>query len=295
MAPTSASSGQDCQPGALLEPAPSGRCARSGTPRSAPYQGAVASTPGSGVAISEKLEHMTFNMNLRMISGNRYEDEEFEEVGSDAWRFKTAMNKALGLSGRSVLSDAIPWLGWLDFQGQVRSMKETGPGARLRAREVAETTPGEEIKQRVSNPGILTGTESTSITITWALSSSSQPPGRSSNLPNRSSMPSSGKTNGSKIAKETRVWAKPDEFRPERFLKEQEEVDLKIRTSCLFRSDSGSEVLPRIHAGVAGFQVTPEEGATVDMEEGSGIALPKVKPLRSCTGSRAFRFIYENL
>jgi len=44
-----------------------------------------------------------------------------------------------------------------------------------------------------------------------------------------------------------------------------------------------------------GFQVTPEEGATVDMEEGSGIALPKVKPLRVALEPRLPLHLYENL
>ncbi|KAF8019133.1 hypothetical protein BT93_H3880 [Corymbia citriodora subsp. variegata] len=158
-----------------------------------------------GVAISEKLEHMTFNMNLKMITGNRYEDEEFKEVGSDAWRFKKAINKALYLFGAFVLSDAIPWLEWLDFQGHVRSMKETGReldsvlekwlGQHLEKRSnkeilvdgsdadfmdyLLESLPkddvvfGHERKDVIKATAlilILTGTESTSITVTWALS-----------------------------------------------------------------------------------------------------------------------------
>ncbi|KAF8006604.1 hypothetical protein BT93_K0799 [Corymbia citriodora subsp. variegata] len=160
---------------------------------------------GGGVAIGEKLEHMMFNMNLRMITGNRFDDEEFEEVGSDAWRFKKAINKALYLCGVFVLSDAIPWLEWLDFQGHVRSMKETGreldsvldkwlrqhlekrsnKGIQVGGGDadfmdlLLDSLPeddvvfGHERKDIIKATAlilILTGTESTSITMTWALS-----------------------------------------------------------------------------------------------------------------------------
>ncbi|KAK3405909.1 hypothetical protein EUGRSUZ_K02128 [Eucalyptus grandis] len=351
--------------------------------------------PGSGVAISEKLEHMTFNMNLRMISGNRYEDEEFEEVGSDAWRFKTAMNKALGLFGAFVLSDAIPWLGWLDFQGQVRSMKETGreldyvlekwlrqhlekrsnKGFRVDDGDadvmdhLLESLPeddvvfGHERKNIIKATAwilILTGTESTSITITWALSLLLNHPAalksaqqeldaivgqdkwvQESDISNLKYLQAIVKetlrlypaapltgireamedchisgyhvpkgtrvlVNIWKLQRDPRVWAKPDEFRPERFLEEQEEVDLRDQNFVFIPFSSGRRSCPGSTLGLQvvqftlarilqGFQVTPEEGATVDMEEGSGIALPKVKPLRVALEPRLPLHLYENL
>ena len=79
----------------------------------------------AATVISDMLEHLTFNINLRMVAGKRYRDEEFEEVNSDAWRFKKAFNEVMYLLGVFVLSDVIPWLEWIDFQGHVSAMKET--------------------------------------------------------------------------------------------------------------------------------------------------------------------------
>ncbi|KAH7517592.1 hypothetical protein FEM48_Zijuj09G0081300 [Ziziphus jujuba var. spinosa] len=77
------------------------------------------------VPLSEMLEHLTFNLNLRLIVGKRFSQHMFEEKDSEVSRFKNAIKQALYLSGVFVWSDAIPWLEWLDIHGHVRSMKKT--------------------------------------------------------------------------------------------------------------------------------------------------------------------------
>ncbi|KAJ7950493.1 putative Cytochrome P450 [Quillaja saponaria] len=77
------------------------------------------------VPISKLIEHMTFNISTRMIAGKRFSGTVCDEEESDAWRLKNAIKAATYLSGVFVMEDAIPWLGWIDFQGHVRSMKET--------------------------------------------------------------------------------------------------------------------------------------------------------------------------
>lgn len=73
--------------------------------------------------LSELLEHLTFNINVRLIAGKRFSESMYEEKSSDVNRLKNAIKEALYLSGVFVWSDAIPWLEWFDVHGHIRSMK----------------------------------------------------------------------------------------------------------------------------------------------------------------------------
>jgi cytochrome P450 family 82 subfamily G polypeptide 1 len=77
------------------------------------------------VNISKLLESLTFNINLRTIVGKRYCSSTYDKENSEPWRYKKAIKKALYLSGIFVMSDAIPFLEWLDYQGHVSAMKKT--------------------------------------------------------------------------------------------------------------------------------------------------------------------------
>ncbi|MED6139540.1 hypothetical protein PIB30_084758, partial [Stylosanthes scabra] len=77
------------------------------------------------VSISNLLEHMTFNINVQMIAGKRFSDEAINEEDSEGWRLRKAIRDATYLFGVFVVADAIPWLGWFDFQGYVGFMKRT--------------------------------------------------------------------------------------------------------------------------------------------------------------------------
>jgi cytochrome P450 family 82 subfamily G polypeptide 1 len=75
--------------------------------------------------ISEMFEHMTYNIILRKLIGKRFSAAEYREKSSEAGRIRSGISDALFLSGVFVLSDAIPCLEWMDFQGHVASMKRT--------------------------------------------------------------------------------------------------------------------------------------------------------------------------
>nr|TKS07549.1 hypothetical protein D5086_0000113140 [Populus alba] len=87
------------------------------------YAGNVGSP--AKVNISKLLESLTFNINLRTIVGKRYCSSTYDKENSEPWRYKKAIKKALYLSGIFVMSDAIPFLEWLDYQGHVSAMKKT--------------------------------------------------------------------------------------------------------------------------------------------------------------------------
>jgi cytochrome P450 family 82 subfamily G polypeptide 1 len=77
------------------------------------------------VTMSKLFESLTFNISLRTIVGKRYCSSLYDKENSEPWRYKKAIEKALYLSGIFVMSDAIPFLEWLDYQGHVSAMKKT--------------------------------------------------------------------------------------------------------------------------------------------------------------------------
>jgi len=77
------------------------------------------------VAISNLLEHMTFNIIVRMIAGKRFGGDTVNQEDNDAWKLRKAIKDVTYLSGVFVVADAIPSLSWFDFQGHLSFMKRT--------------------------------------------------------------------------------------------------------------------------------------------------------------------------
>ncbi|KAB1207783.1 Cytochrome P450 82G1 [Morella rubra] len=77
------------------------------------------------VTISQLFEHMAFNIILRLLVGKRFSSSEYGEKTSEGCRIRSGIKEALYLFGVFVMSDAIPYLEWMDFQGHVSSMKRT--------------------------------------------------------------------------------------------------------------------------------------------------------------------------
>ncbi|XP_038713297.1 dimethylnonatriene synthase-like [Tripterygium wilfordii] len=153
------------------------------------------------VSIDHLIEHMTFNINLRMLTGKRFNGEVYDDKNSEASRFKKALNQALFLSGVFVVSDFVPSLEWMDFGGYVSSMKSTAKEIdsvlgnwlqeRLQRRKedkeassdfmdvmLSTLEDGEIMSGHTRDTVVkatvlilmMTGTESTAVTLTWALS-----------------------------------------------------------------------------------------------------------------------------
>ncbi|KAK7389355.1 hypothetical protein VNO78_24296 [Psophocarpus tetragonolobus] len=162
------------------------------------------SSCASEVPISNLLEHMTFNIIVRMIAGKRFGvDTINEEENNEALRLRKAIKDATYLCGVFVVGDAIPSLSWCDFQGYVSFMKTTFKEMDLvlhkwleehqRKRELEKDSKCESdfmdlllstfqnqdeicgykrevVIKATSVLLILTASGSTSITLTWALS-----------------------------------------------------------------------------------------------------------------------------
>ncbi|KAH6814409.1 hypothetical protein C2S51_023427 [Perilla frutescens var. frutescens] len=109
-----------------------------------------------------------------------------------------------------------------------------------------------------------------------------------------------------KLHRDPNVWSAPDEFRPERFLNENKHVNFKGQCFEFILFSSGRRMCPGIAFGLQviyltlarllqGFDLSMQTGEAVDMGEGLGIALPKLKPLDIVLTPRLTPKLYENL
>ena len=74
------------------------------------------------VVMCQWFQNLGFNIVLKMIAGKR----SFDDSGhgkAETRRAITAIQEFLSLSGAFVLSDAIPFVGWMDLQGHLAAMK----------------------------------------------------------------------------------------------------------------------------------------------------------------------------
>nr|XP_043636866.1 dimethylnonatriene synthase-like [Erigeron canadensis] len=93
-----------------------------------------------------------------------------------------------------------------------------------------------------------------------------------------------------KLHRDPQVWSDPNEFRPERFLEEHMQVNYQGQNFEYIPFGTGRRMCPAttfalhgVHLTLArllqGFHLSTTMGKPVDMTEGLGLALPKVKPL----------------
>uniref|UniRef100_A0A2K1XQ11 Cytochrome P450 family protein n=1 Tax=Populus trichocarpa TaxID=3694 RepID=A0A2K1XQ11_POPTR len=77
------------------------------------------------VELKQWLEDLTLNVVVRMVAGKRYFGSAAASDDGEARRCQKAINQFFRLIGIFVVSDALPFLGWLDLQGHERAMKNT--------------------------------------------------------------------------------------------------------------------------------------------------------------------------
>ncbi|GAU17417.1 hypothetical protein TSUD_232940 [Trifolium subterraneum] len=83
----------------------------------------IKGCPKGGVLVDMKqwFGDLTQNIALKMVGGKPY----YGAGEGEARRYKEAMRDWVRLFGVFVLSDAIPFLGWLDINGHEKAMKKT--------------------------------------------------------------------------------------------------------------------------------------------------------------------------
>ncbi|XP_077217404.1 xanthotoxin 5-hydroxylase CYP82C4-like isoform X2 [Tasmannia lanceolata] len=143
---------------------------------------------------------LMFNVVVMMIAGKRYFQYSFECKEGEERRFQQAINRLMHLAVRFVVSDALPFLEWMDLDGHLSDMKKTAKEfdsvlvswlEEHRRDKRSGEVDGEKdfldvmlsIQESAQIPGydhdtvikatsmtlIIGGTETTSIVLTWAL------------------------------------------------------------------------------------------------------------------------------
>ncbi|PON99152.1 Cytochrome P450, E-class, group I [Trema orientale] len=78
------------------------------------------------VELNHWLDELTLNMVVRMVAGKRYFGASAaRDDGGEARRCQKAISQFFHLIGIFVVSDALPFLWWLDLHGHERAMKKT--------------------------------------------------------------------------------------------------------------------------------------------------------------------------
>nr|XP_043636264.1 dimethylnonatriene synthase-like [Erigeron canadensis] len=346
----------------------------------------------SVVKMDNWFEHITFNILIRILVGKRfYNGYSNDESNHEESRIKEAVKKGLYISGVFVVSDFFPNLEWMDIGGHVQAMKQVAKDVD----GVVEKWLDEHIEQRkesdCSNKEVdfmnvmlknlpkdvkmngrdretiikattmmlmLTGSESTALTMTWAISLLLNNPdilkaahkeldihvGREkwveeSDIKNLKYLqaivketlrlyppgPLAGPheaiedcyvrgyhvpkgtrliVNVWKLHRDPQVWSDPNEFKPERFLEQHMEVNYQGQNFEYIPFSTGRRMCPAttfalhvVHLTLArllqGFHLSTPMGKPVDMTEGLGVALPKVKPLEVTITPRLSPELYQ--
>nr|XP_043636865.1 xanthotoxin 5-hydroxylase CYP82C4-like [Erigeron canadensis] len=347
----------------------------------------------SAVDMTKWFEHTTFNIIVRMLAGKRFSGGCNDKGDNEDIQVKEAIKKGLYLSGVFVVSDVIPNLEWLDIGGHVKAMKQAAieldvvfgkwvdehvEKRKERGSDKLEADFMDVMLSTLSNDAemfgygretiikattlilILTGSESTAETLTWALSLLLNNPrvlkaaqkeledhvGKNkwveeSDIKNLTYLqaivketlrmyppgPLAGPreaiekcyiggyhvpkgtrliVNVWKLHRDPQVWADPNDFKPERFLEKHSNINYQGQNFEYIPFSSGRRMCPAstfalqvIHLTLArllqGFDYSTPNGKPVDMSEGLGIALPKVKPLEVIITPRLSPQLYQNL
>ncbi|KAI3760266.1 hypothetical protein L1987_50659 [Smallanthus sonchifolius] len=342
------------------------------------------------VEMNKWFEHITFNILIKILAGKRFSNGCSDEGNNEDSHVKEAIKRGLYISGVFVVSDIFPYLEWMDIGGHVRGMKQVAKEVdsvvgkwldeHIKKRKEPDSDKKEDFidvmlstlpkEAEMSGYGretvikattmtlMLTGSESTALTMTWAVSLLLNHPHtlkaaqkeldihvgqkkwvEESDITNLVYLqaivketlrmyppgPLAGPheaiedcyiggyhvTKGTrlivnvwKLHRDPNVWSDPNEFRPERFLEEHSEINYQGQNFEYIPFSTGRRMCPAttfawhvIHLTLArllqGFDLSTPTGKPVDMSEGLGIALPKVKPLEVTITPRLSPELYQ--
>ncbi|KAG2643689.1 trimethyltridecatetraene synthase-like [Panicum virgatum] len=88
----------------------------------------AASGSGRAVMLKDYLSTVSLNVITRMVLGKKYLDKEVAVAGGSSVttpeEFKWMLDELFLLNGVLNIGDSIPWLDWMDLQGYIRRMKK---------------------------------------------------------------------------------------------------------------------------------------------------------------------------
>ncbi|PKI39118.1 hypothetical protein CRG98_040494 [Punica granatum] len=274
---------------------------------------------------------ITVNIMFRMIVGKRFHDDgEGDEEG------RKALRDWMELIGRFVVSDGLPFLRWLDLGGHEKAMKKTAKELDLvvqqwldehKARRNLDGEAGavkseqdfmdvllsnldgnaeissydsDTINKAMCLAMILAGTDTTTVTMTWATSLL---------LNNKETLKKVQQELDTQIGRDRqiqrdpRVWPDPSKFWPERFLTTHKDIDVRGQNFEFIPFGSGRRMCPGISlalqvVGLAlasflhAFNVQTPADEAVDMEEAVGLTNLKATPLEVLISPRVPKHVY---
>ncbi|KAL1144135.1 hypothetical protein V6Z11_A11G209200 [Gossypium hirsutum] len=316
---------------------------------------------GSGVSVDMKqwFGDLTHNIALRMVGGKRYFGPNADCEEAEARRCEKVMRDFIHLFGVFVLSDAIPFLRWLDFLGYEKAMKRTAKeldsivGGWLEEHKQKRLMCGGVIKEQdfmdvmlniledanitgydadTINKAtclnlVLAGSDTTMVTLTWALNMvylqaivketlclyppepviSLRAASEDCTLSTGYRIPSGTRlmVNAWKIQRNERVWPEPRDFQPERFFTTNKDTDFQGQTFELIPFGSGRRSCPGVSLALKmlhfilgsflhSFKVAKlSELEDVDMTESPGLTNPKATPLEVLITPRLDSNLFE--
>nr|QGN65414.1 cytochrome P450 [Oryza sativa f. spontanea] len=157
---------------------------------------------GGVVVLKDYLSTVSLNVITRMVLGKKYLDKDAGGSVTTPEEFKWMLDELFLLNGVLNIGDSIPWLDWLDLQGYIKRMKKLGKmfdrflehvvdehnerrrreGESFVAKDMVDVllqfadNPNLEVKLKREGVKAFTqdliagGTESSAVTVEWALS-----------------------------------------------------------------------------------------------------------------------------
>ncbi|KAL6656079.1 hypothetical protein ACP70R_006905 [Stipagrostis hirtigluma subsp. patula] len=84
----------------------------------------AASGAGRAVMLKDYLSTVSLNVITRMVLGKKYLDKEAASAVTTPEEFKWMLDELFLLNGVLNIGDSIPWLDWMDLQGYIKRMKK---------------------------------------------------------------------------------------------------------------------------------------------------------------------------
>ncbi|KAF2290809.1 hypothetical protein GH714_015569 [Hevea brasiliensis] len=274
----------------------------------------VSSHDFAKVELKPMLMELTFNIIMRMVAGKRYYGE--EETGknkAEAMEFREMIAEVFEYAGASYLGDFLPFLQWIDYQGYLKRAMRLGKRTdRLlqdlidehRCDEKAsserrnntmidhllslqESKPeyyADEIIKGLVLEMLFAGTESSAVTLEWAMSNLLNHPQALEKARNELEL---------NVGEETFM----DESDLSKLPYLQNIISETLRLQQVFAIWLGKKVCPgtglanrvvgfALGSMIHGFEWKRASDEEIDMSEGVGLTMPKAKPLEAMCKAR---------
>ncbi|KAK9218462.1 hypothetical protein WN943_007100 [Citrus x changshan-huyou] len=229
------------------------------------------------VEMKKWFEDILRNVVLRMIVG-----KECNSVDSEKW--KELLTRFFEMSGKFVVSDALPFLRRLDIGGDERSMKKIAKELDVGTKRQVNA---EDIKNLVYLQAILKEAMRLYPAVPFLFPHESM----EECTVNVYHVPAGTQLfiNAWKIQRDASVWEEPSKFQPERFLTRHKDIDVKGQNFELLPFGSGRRMCPGVSFALQvmqftlasllqGFDFATPSNEPVDMGERLGLTMEKSQP-----------------